>query len=101
MQELTQDILAYTQGNPVLSLGLAFVSGFLATRTVASERRPGVIGFWLIGMLGFFLSQFLIAYYGYRETLDGLGELRIVFDLIATYVGAFVVAGIVHFIKPN
>ena len=101
MQEITHDILAYVKGNPILYLGLGFVAGFLATRTVASERRPGVIGFWLIGMLGIFLSHFIIAYYGLRETLDNVGELRILFDLIAAYIGSLVVAALVHFIKPN
>ena len=101
MQQISQDILIYIQANPVLSLVIAFISGFLATRMVASERRPGALGFTIIGLCGFFLGHFMIAYYEYTEYLDSLLELRILADMIAAFIGSFAVAGIIHFIKPT
>ncbi len=79
---------------------IAFIAGFLATRLVAAERRPGVIGFTIIGSIGFFLGHFVINYYQFSEYLDSLQGLRIFIDLMAAFIGSFVIAGIVHFIKP-
>lgn len=101
MQQISQDILIYIQSNPVLTLVIAFIAGFLATRMVASERRPGILGFTIIGLCGFFLGHFLIAYYEYTEYLDSLLELRILADMIAAFVGAFTIAGIIHFVRPT
>lgn len=101
MQQIVQDILIYIQSNPVLSLAIAFIAGFLATRIVAAERRPGVLGFTIIGLCGFFLGHFMIAYYQYTEYLDSLLELRVIADMIAAFIGSFVIAGIIHFIRPT
>jgi uncharacterized membrane protein YeaQ/YmgE (transglycosylase-associated protein family) len=101
LQEITQDILIYIQSNPVLSLIIAFIAGFLATRIVAAERRPGAVGFTIIGLIGFFLGHFMIAYYEYTEYLDSLLELRVIADMIAAFVGSFVIAGIIHFVRPT
>ena len=80
---------------------IAFVAGFLATRLVAAERRPGVIGFTIIGSIGFFVARFVIHYYEVNEYLENLQGLRIFIDLTAAFIGSFVIAGIVHFIKPT
>ena len=101
MQQIVQDILIYIQSNPVLSLVIAFISGFLATRIVAAERRPGVLGFTIIGLCGFFLGHFMIAYYQYTEYLDSLLKLRVIADMIAAFIGSFVIAGMIHFIRPT
>ena len=101
MQQITQDILIYFQLNPVLSLVIAFIAGFLATRIVAAERRPGVLGFTVIGLCGFFIGHFMIAYYNYTEYLDSLMELRVLADMIAAFIGSFVIAGVIHFIRPT
>jgi len=101
LQQISQDIFFYIQTNPVLSLVIAFIAGFLATRIVAAERRPGVLGFTIIGLCGFFLGHFMIAYYEYTEYLDSLLELRIIADMLAAFIGSFIIAGIVHFIKPT
>jgi uncharacterized membrane protein YeaQ/YmgE (transglycosylase-associated protein family) len=101
LQEITQDILVYIQSNPVLSLVIAFIAGFLATRIVATERRPGVLGFTIIGVCGLFLGHFMIAYCGYTEYLDSLLELRVIADMIAAFIGSFVIAGIIHFVRPT
>jgi len=101
LQQIIQDILVYIQSNPVLSLVIAFIAGFLATRIVAVERRPGVLGFTIIGLCGFFLGHFMIAYFGYTEYLDSLLELRVIADMIAAFIGSFVIAGIIHFVRPT
>ena len=101
MQQIVQDILIYIQSNPVLSLVIAFIAGFLATRIVAAERWPGVFGFTIIGLCGFVLGHFMIAYYEYTEYLDTMLELRVIADMIAAFMGSFVVAGIIHFIRPT
>jgi len=101
LQEIISDILIYIKSNPVLSLVIGFIAGFLATRIVAAERRPGVLGFTIIGLCGLVLGHFMISYFGYTEYLDSLLELRIVADMIAAFIGSFVIAGIIHFIRPT
>ena len=101
MPETLQQVVAYIKTNLAASLVIAFIAGFLATRLVAAERRPGVIGFTIIGSIGFFLGHFVINYYQLSEYLDSLQGLRIFIDLMAAFIGSFVIAGIVHFIKPT
>ena len=101
MPETLQQVVAYIKANLAASLVIAFIAGFLATRFVAAERRPGVIGFTIIGSIGFFLAHFVINYYQLSEYLDSLQGLRIFIDLTAAFIGSFVIAGIVHFIKPT
>ena len=101
MQEIVLDVLIYIIDNSVSTFVLAVIAGFLATRIVAAERLPGVIGFTIIGLLGFFLGRFMITYLQWNEALDSLLALRIVIDLTAAFVGSFVIAGIVHFLKPS
>lgn len=101
MQQISQDILIYIQSNLVLCLVIAFITGFLATRIVASERRPGPLGFTIIGLCGLFLGHFLIAYYGYTEYLDSLLTLRILAEIIAAFIGSFTIAAAIHFIRPT
>ena len=80
---------------------IAFLAGFLASRIVAVDRRPGVFGFTFIGLIGFFLSRFVLSYYQLNETLDNLHELRIFIDLAAAFFGSFIIAGFIHFLKPS
>jgi len=101
MQESALESLIYIIDNPILTFFIVILAGFLSTKLVAAERRPGVIGFTIIGLLGFFLSHFMLAYAGWNEYLDGLRELRVIIELVAAFLGSFVVAGIIHFIKPS
>jgi len=84
-----------------VSLILAFVAGFAADKTVAYERRSGVLFFLIIGILGLFLGEFMLVYFRLDKYLEGIAEFRILFDLIAAYLGSFFVAAIIHFIKPT
>ena len=101
MQESALESLIYVIDNPILTLFIVILAGFLSTRLVAAERRPGVIGFTIIGLIGFFLSRLVLSYFQLNETLDSLHALRIFIDLLAAFVGSFVFAGIIHFIKPS
>jgi hypothetical protein len=42
----------------------------------------------------------VIFFFGLTAYLEKLPEFRFLFDFVAAYVGAFVVAAIIHFIKP-
>ena len=101
MGEAVQRVAAYLQPNPVLSLGLAFVAGFAAMKTVAYDKRAGFILFALVGLVGLILGEFVLIYYGLDEYLQPISEFRILFDFIAAYIGSFIVAAIIHFIKPT
>jgi uncharacterized membrane protein YeaQ/YmgE (transglycosylase-associated protein family) len=101
MQDVLIDSLTFFSENPIVSLVIALSAGFLATRIVASERRPGVIGFTIVGILGLFLAQVVILYFGLNEYLEDLHALRNIVYLVAAFVGAFFIATILHFIKPS
>ncbi|MGN6718893.1 MAG: GlsB/YeaQ/YmgE family stress response membrane protein [Candidatus Binatia bacterium] len=101
MGETLEKVAAYLQPNPVLSLGVAFVAGFAAMKTVAYDQRAGFILFSLVGVVGLFLGEFVLVYYGLDGYLEPISEFRILFDFIAAYIGSFLVAAIIHFIKPT
>ena len=101
MKEAALEALIYSIDNPFLTLVIAFLAGFLASRIVAADRRPGVFGFTIIGLIGFFLSHFVLSYYQLSETLDNLHQLRIFIDLVAAFFGSFIIAGVIHFLKPS
>ena len=101
MQEIVLETLIYVIDNPVLTFVIAFIAGFLTTKFVAAERRPGIIGFALIGLIGSFLGHFVIIYFRWNESLDSLLALRIIIDLLAAFIGSFVIAGMLHFLKPS
>ena len=101
MQEIVLEALIYSIDQPLLTLLIAFLAGFLGSRIVAADRRPGILGFTIIGLIGFFLSRFVLSYYQLNETLDNLHELRIFIDLAAAFFGSFIIAGLIHFAKPS
>jgi uncharacterized membrane protein YeaQ/YmgE (transglycosylase-associated protein family) len=99
--ETLEKVAAYLQPNPVLSLGVAFVAGFAAMKTVAYDQRAGFILFSLVGVVGLILGEFVLLYYGLDGYLEPISEFRILFDFIAAYIGSFLVAAIIHFVKPT
>ena len=64
MQETAQVVFQYLLGNPVVYLGVAFIAGLAASKTVAYEGRAGFFLYLLIGVFGLFLSQFVILFFG-------------------------------------
>ena len=101
MLESAQEVFVYLQGSIIASLSLAFVAGFAANKTVAHERRSGVLFFLVIGLLGLFLGEFMLIYSKIVEYLESLAQLRILVDLIVAYLGSFLITAIIHFVKPN
>jgi uncharacterized membrane protein YeaQ/YmgE (transglycosylase-associated protein family) len=101
MQELLLDRLIYIIDNPVLTLVSSFISGFLATRLACPNRRFGGLGSFIVGLMGFFLGSFVLSYLPLNEYLESLAGLRLVIDFLAAFAGSFVIAGIIHFIKPS
>lgn len=101
MGETLQKVAIYLQPNPILSVGIAFVAGFAAVKTVAYDRRSSYWFFLVVGVIGLFLGELMLFYYHLDEYLEEISALRIVFDFIAAYVGSFIVAAIIHFIKPT
>jgi uncharacterized membrane protein YeaQ/YmgE (transglycosylase-associated protein family) len=101
MKEIVIEVLIFVIENPLYTIVMAFLPGFLATRFVAVERRPGTIGFSIIGLIGFFLGRFALTHFELNETLDSLRGLRFVIDLFASFAGSFTIAGLIHFIKPS
>lgn len=100
MQEAARTVLHYLLGNPVLYLIIAFIAGLAASKSVAYEGKGGFILYLIVGILGLFVSQFVILFYGLQQYLENVSEFRLFFDFVAAYIGSFVVAAIVHFIKP-
>lgn len=100
MRETAQVVFNYLLGNPIVYLGVAFIAGIAASKTVAHEGRAGFFLYLLIGVFGLFLSQFVILFLGLQEYLEKLPEFRVLFDFLAAYVGSFIMAAIIHFIKP-
>jgi uncharacterized membrane protein YeaQ/YmgE (transglycosylase-associated protein family) len=100
MQEAARTVLQYLLGNPVLYLIIAFIAGLAASKSVAYEGKAGFILYLIVGILGLFVSQFVIVFYGLQQYLENVSEFRLFFDFVAAYIGSFVVAAIVHFIKP-
>jgi uncharacterized membrane protein YeaQ/YmgE (transglycosylase-associated protein family) len=99
--EAAQQVIAYLQGSLLVSLTIAFVAGFAADKVVAYERRSGVIFFLVVGVLGLFLGEFMLFSFKLDEYIEPIADFRLFFDLIAAFVGSFLVAAIIHFIKPT
>ena len=77
------------------------ISYSLASKTVAQAKRRIFVFYFIVGILGSFLGQFAILYLGIDEILDKIADFRPFFDLLAAYVGSFVLVTMVHFIKPT
>ena len=101
MEEIAREVLAYVQGNTVLYGGMAFIAGFLAHKTVARDAGSAFILSAFIGAVGLFLGQFMLLYFGLREYLEKIPEFRLFFDFLAAYIGSFIVAAVIHFVKPT
>jgi uncharacterized membrane protein YeaQ/YmgE (transglycosylase-associated protein family) len=101
LQETIQEVSAHLQASPILSLGIAFVAGFAADKTVADERRSSFFFFMIVGLVGLFFGEFMLVYFALNDYLENISQFRIFFDFIAAYVGSFFVAALIHFIKPT
>ena len=96
-----QQVLEYLQGSLLLSLAIGFVCGWAAGKLVSHEGRSGPVYFLIVGLLGLFLGEFMLLSFQLDEYIEPIAEFRLLFDLIAAFVGSFFVAAIIHFIKPT
>ena len=100
MNETAQQVLDYLGGSLLVSLVVAFIAGWAASKTVASEWRSGFILWLFVGMAGLFLSQFVLLFSGLQDYIEGISEFRLLFDLIAAYLASFLIAALLHFVRP-
>ena len=100
MKETAQEAFQYLRQTPLMSLAIALVAGFLASKTVAQTKKGAFVSYLVVGLVGSFLGQFAIFYFGLNEMLDEIAQMRLLFDLLAAYIGSFVLASIINFFKP-
>jgi hypothetical protein len=49
---------------------------------------------------GLFLSQLAFLFSGLQDYIEGISEFRLLFDLIAAYFASFLIAALIHFVRP-
>jgi len=100
MKEIADQVLEYFQDNLLLTLAISWVAGYAAYKSVVHVKRGNAALFFIVGVLGSFLGQFAIRYFGLKEILDQVAEFALFFDLLAAYIGSFVLTAMIHFIRP-
>lgn len=101
MKEVAQEALKYLQDNLLLSIVIAALAGFAGMKTVSLAKKTNPALFFIVGALGVFLGQFAILYFGLKTVLDEIPEFRLLFDLLAAYIGSFIVASLVNMFSPH
>jgi uncharacterized membrane protein YeaQ/YmgE (transglycosylase-associated protein family) len=100
MNESAAEALTYLQDNVLLALFIAFVVGFLATKTVAQSGKSNFLLYLVVGALGSFVGQFGVRYIGLQSILEQVAGMALIFDVLIAYFGSFIVAALVHMFKP-
>jgi uncharacterized membrane protein YeaQ/YmgE (transglycosylase-associated protein family) len=100
MGEVAEETWRYLQDNLLVMLAISLVAGFAAFKTVVYEKRGNPAIFFSVGLLGTFLGQFAILYFGLKGILDQIAAFRFFFDLLAAYIACFIVVSFIHFLKP-
>ncbi len=98
--EVARQVWEYFQTYPLAAFSIAYIAGWAASVTVERGRRRTWVFHILVGIFGSCLGQYALVYLGLREILEKVPEFRYLFDFFIAYLGSFVVAAIVHFIKP-
>jgi len=101
MKEIAQAALQYIQENLLVSLVFAVIAGFAGMKTVSFAKKTNPALFFIVGALGVFLGQFAILYFGLKGIIDEVSAFRLFFDLLAAYIGSFIVASLVNFFSPH
>mgnify|MGYP001588889417 CR=1 FL=1 len=101
MKEAAQEALKYLQDNLLLSIVIAALAGFAGMKTVSFAKKTNPALFFIVGALGVFLGQFAILYFGLKAILDEIPEFRLLFDLLAAYIGSFIIASLVNMFSPH
>lgn len=101
MREIALAVLDYVKENLLVSLVFAVIAGFAGMKTVSLAKKTNPALFFIVGVLGVFLGQFAILYFGLKAILDEIPEFRLLFDLLAAYIGSFIVASLVNMFSPH
>lgn len=101
MKETAQEALKYLQDNLLLSIVIAALAGFAGMKSVSLAKKTNPALFFIVGALGVFLGQFAILYLGLKGIIDQVSEFRLLFDLLAAYIGSFIMAALVNFFSPH
>ena len=101
MKEIAQEALKYLQDNLLLSIVIAAVAGFAGMKSVSLAKKTNPALFFIVGALGLFLGQFAILYFGIKEIIDEVSAFRLFFDLLAAYIGSFIVASLINIFSPH
>ena len=101
MREIAQEVLKYLQDNLLASIVIVVIAGFAGMKTVSFAKKTNPVVFFIVGALGVFLGQFAILYSSLKEIIDQVSEFRFIFDLLAAYVGSFIVASIINIFSPH
>ncbi len=101
MKEVAQEALKYLQDNLLLSIVIAALAGFAGMKSVSLAKKTNPALFFIVGALGVFLGQFAILYFGIKGIIDQVSEFRLLFDLLAAYIGSFIIAALVNFFSPH
>lgn len=100
MQEIALEVWQYLQDNLLVEMVIALIMGFLALKTVTHWGKSNIAVYFIVGALGSFLGQFAIRFIGLKPVLDQVAGMWLLFDILAAYIGAFVIATITHLFKP-
>ncbi|HEY6197962.1 MAG TPA: hypothetical protein VI231_05085 [Candidatus Binatia bacterium] len=100
MNESAAEALRYLQDNLLFTLVIALVVGFLASKTVTQWEKSNIAVYFIIGVLGTFLGQFVSRYIGLQSILELASSMELLFDVVLAYFGSFVVAALIHMFKP-
>jgi uncharacterized membrane protein YeaQ/YmgE (transglycosylase-associated protein family) len=101
MKEVAEAVINYFQENLLATIVIAPIAGFLAMKTVAHDAKGGILLYFVVGLLGSFVGQYVLVYFGLKEfLLEHVANLSLFFDILASYFGSFVLATLVHFVKP-
>lgn len=100
MVEEARTVVEYFRESPLAAFAVAFCAGVAATKVVMHQRRAGWIFFIVVGILGAFLGQLAALHFGAKELASQMPQFWLLFDFLIAFGGSFVVAAIVHFVKP-
>ena len=101
MKEVAQAALEYIQANLLVSLVIAVIAGFAGMKTVSFAKKGNPVLYFIVGALGLFLGQFAVLYFGLKGILDEISAFRLFFDLLAAYIGSFIVASLINVFSPH
>jgi len=100
MVDVLQQVFVYFQEHILATLAISLIAGYAASKSVTLGKQGGLIIFLIVGFFGTFLGQFAILYSGVKAVLDHVPEFRLFFDLFAAYIGSFILASLIRFVRP-